>query len=617
VLGEASETARGPTSVAVDGAGNAYVIGAGGLSGSQLLNGVASPLPTPWRFGRGSVGPGSAWLAKLNPGGQVITYGFFGGSRGALPNDIALDASGSPVVLGDTADPDFPTTPGAVGGPPRQVGMAVSTYGFVMRFLPDARSVVFSTCLGGTEWRCEGGSWCVGIGGSTYASAVALDGRGAIYVAGLTSAADFLPESLARGAGFLAVISADGSRFISATRMPAPLLTTGAMRLTSTGQLVIGATTWSSDLPTTPGASQSEFRGCPPGRPLTCYHGSCTCPVSNGYVFQVDANARVVRATYLGGQSATVGHLALDAGGNVWVSGDKAGDDFPDTPGGLARGGEFLMKLDRETFALAQAVRLPSGVGYGSIAFGSNGDLYIGGSWSGLVSRLAFDGSGPAILGVASAAPWSQVTGEIAPGELVSVYGREIGPPEPAYLELDPEGLVATDLGGSRLFFQGQAAPLLYAQRDQINAVVPFGVAGMPEVNVELMQADKVVATQKVRVVDAKPVIWALLNPDGSRNSENRRASKGSVVSIYAVGLGDVLPRPADGEVNAAVPRKVKVPVTVLLDAKAAEVLYTGSAPGLVAGMMQVDVRVPDCRQCELFLKVGSRATYAPLYVAP
>ncbi len=106
----------GPTAVAVDGAGNAYVIGAGALSGSQLLNGVARPLPTPWRFGRGPVGPGTAWLAKLDPAGQVLAYGFFGGSRGALPNDIALDASGSPVVVGDTADPDFPTTPGAVGG---------------------------------------------------------------------------------------------------------------------------------------------------------------------------------------------------------------------------------------------------------------------------------------------------------------------------------------------------------------------------------------------------------------------------------------------------------------------------------------------------------------------
>ena len=142
-----------PWSVAVDGAVNAYVVGVGGLSGSQLLNGVAGPLPSPWRFG-----PGSAWLAKLDPGGRVISYSLFGGSGWTWPTDIALDASGGPVVIGRTAELDFPTTPGAVGGRVRRSGMYVSPYGFVMRFLPDARSVVFSTCLGGTERHCVGGS---------------------------------------------------------------------------------------------------------------------------------------------------------------------------------------------------------------------------------------------------------------------------------------------------------------------------------------------------------------------------------------------------------------------------------------------------------------------------
>ena len=115
---------------------------------------------------------------------------------------------------------------------------------------------------------------------------MALDGSGAILVAGRTSATDFLPESLPRGPGFLAVISADGSRFISATRLPAaPEI--GAMRLTSTGQLVMGATTQSGELPTTPGVSQSEYRGCLPGQYPTCYQGACSCLLTNGYVFRV------------------------------------------------------------------------------------------------------------------------------------------------------------------------------------------------------------------------------------------------------------------------------------------------------------------------------------------
>lgn len=585
-------TIQSASSVAVDGAGNAYVVGVGKPSGPQIL----------------------AWLAKLDPGGQVIAYCFFGGSRETSPSDIALDASGSPVVVGYTTSADFPTTPGAVGGPARQ-SMGTSYYGFVMRFLPDAKSLVFSTCLGGTVTPCGGGSRCIGVVGSTTASAVVLDGRGAIYVAGGTSATDFLPD-LARGPGFLAVISADGSRFISATRMPSwPGF--GSMRLTSAGHLVMGATAFGSFFATTPGAIQSTYLGCPGGfywsGPYHLCHGGEAMP--NGYVSEVDFSGLMVRGTYLGGRSAALNDLALDASGHIWISGSQAGDDFPVTADGMARGYDFLLKLDKDTFRVAQSTRLPYGVSGGSIAIGAGGELYLG-SGSGLVSRVAFDGSGPAILGVASAAAWSPVTGEIAPGELVSVYGREIGPPEPAHLELDADGRVGTDLGGSRLFFQGLAAPLLYAQRDQINAVVPFGVAGMPEVNVELMQADKVVATQKVRVVDAKPVISGVLNPDGSLNSSSRPASKGAVVSIYAAGFGDLLPPPADGEVPTTVLPKPKAPVTVLLDANPAEVLYIGSAPGMVAGVMQVNIRAPDCRTCGLVLKVGTRATSTSLYVA-
>lgn len=616
VLPSAPGTAAGATawSLTVDGAGNAYIVGEDKLSGSQILNGIARPLPSPWRFG-----PGSAWLVKLDPGGRVSSYSLFGGSGRTWPTDIAVDASGGPVVIGRTADPDFPTTPGAVGGSPRRSGMYVSPYGFVMRFLPDARSVVFSTCLGGTERQCVGGSRCDQVVAETVVWAAALDGSGRIYVAGSSSATDFLRESLAPGLFFLAVISADGSRLISATRLPAaPEI--GAMRLTSTGQLVMAATTAIHGLPTTPGAAQSEFRGCPPGQYPLCYQGGCTCPVNNGYAFQVDVNGQIVRATYLGGHSATVSYVALDAGGNVWVSGDKAGDDFPDTPGGLARGGEFLMKLDGDTFALAQAVRLPDGVGHGSIAIARNGDLYIGGSY-GLVSRIALDGSGPAIFGVSGVASWSQVTGKIAPGQLVSVYGRDIGPPEPARMELDADGRVDTDLGGCRLFFQGQAAPLLYAQRDQINAVVPFGVAGMPEVNVELMHAGEVAASQKLQVVDAHPAVLGVLNSDGSRNDWNRPAPAGSVVSIYATGFGDLLPRPADGEVPIAVLPKPKAAMSALLNGKPWEIQYAGSAPGLVAGVMQVNVWAPECpwRYCQhqLILKVGSRTTGTLLYAGP
>jgi len=607
----AAAQSTGASALAVDAAGNAYVVGGQDRGTYSITGGHPSVLPAPHR-----IGPGSAWVAKLDPGGRVVYFTLFGGSGDTIVSDVAIDAGGSVVVTGHTSSTDFPTTPGAAGGPVRQPLIGHVSYAFVTRFTPDGKSLVFSTCLGGIRATCvPPGGGCLGVVGQTAGTAVLVDGSGRIYVAGSTSAIDFLPESLARGTGFLAVISADGSRLLSATRIP---FGPTAMRLTSAGQVVAAATTARHGLPTTPGAAQSEFRGCPPGQYPLCYRGTCICPVNNGYAFQVDVNGRVVRATYLGGHSAAVSDVALDAAGRVWISGEEAGDDFPDTPGSFGRGREFLMELNRDTFGLAQAIRLPAGLGSGSIAFGSDGDLYVGSTQAGLVSRLAFDGSGPAILGVARVG--DRLSGTVAPGALVSVYGREIGPRESAHLELDSDGLVGTDLGGSRLFFQGQAAPLLYAQRDQVNAVVPFGVAGMPEVNVELMQAGRVVSSQKLYVVDAEPAILGALNPDGSLNGSSRPAPKGSFVSIYATGFGDLVPRPADGEVPITLLPKPKAPVSVLVRAKPAEILYAGSAPGLVAGVMQVNVRLPDCDlpcQQQLVLKVGSRAASTWVFGGP
>jgi hypothetical protein len=65
--------------------------------------------------------------------------------------------------------------------------------------------------------------------------------------------------------------------------------------------------------------------------------------------------------------------------------------------------------------------------------------------------------------------------GAVAPGEIVTLFGLELGPAELAGLTLTPQGRVATAAGGVRVLFDGVAAPMLYASSRQTAAIVGGG----------------------------------------------------------------------------------------------------------------------------------------------
>src|SRR5258708_4928164 len=67
--------------------------------------------------------------------------------------------------------------------------------------------------------------------------------------------------------------------------------------------------------------------------------------------------------------------------------------------------------------------------------------------------------------------------GPLAPGEIISIFGDNIGPATPAASSPDDAGFIPKDLGGVAVSFDGALAPLLYASSSQINAIVPFAVA--------------------------------------------------------------------------------------------------------------------------------------------
>ena len=69
-------------------------------------------------------------------------------------------------------------------------------------------------------------------------------------------------------------------------------------------------------------------------------------------------------------------------------------------------------------------------------------------------------------------------------------------------------------------------------------------------------------------------------------------AAAGSVVMVYGTGFGSLDPPAADGEI-AGFPARTTLPVSASIGDLPAEVLYAGAAPGLVAGVVQVNLRIP------------------------
>jgi uncharacterized protein (TIGR03437 family) len=77
-------------------------------------------------------------------------------------------------------------------------------------------------------------------------------------------------------------------------------------------------------------------------------------------------------------------------------------------------------------------------------------------------------------------------------------------------------------------------------------------------------------------------------------NTAQSPAARGSVVQIFATGEGQTVPSGIDGKL-AELPLAAPVlAVTVMIGGRPATVTYAGAAPGLVAGVMQVNAVVPD-----------------------
>lgn len=201
----------------------------------------------------------------------------------------------------------------------------------------------------------------------------------------------------------------------------------------------------------------------------------------------------------------------------------------------------------------------------------------------------------------------SSVAGAVSPGEIISIFGANIGPSTAAGLALTPSGKVATTLQGDTVTFNGVPAPLIYVSGGQINAIVPYEVAGQQTVPVQIQFGGSLSAAVNVSVTPTAPAIFslsqggggqgAILNQDNTVNGASNPAAIGSAISIYATGEGLLSPQPATGSVTpgtgTSFPKPVATPIAVTIGGLEAGILYAGEAPGLVSGVLQLNVTIP------------------------
>jgi uncharacterized protein (TIGR03437 family) len=206
------------------------------------------------------------------------------------------------------------------------------------------------------------------------------------------------------------------------------------------------------------------------------------------------------------------------------------------------------------------------------------------------------------VPGILNAASYARTP--VAPGEIITVFGSDIGPATLTTLRLNQQGLVDNVLADTRVFFDGVAAPLVFVQANQLSAVVPYQVAGRTSTVLQIEYRGNRSVPVEVPVAPSAPGIFtqdasgrgpgAILNEDGQVNSASRPAPRGSIIVVYATGEGQTTPAGQDGKPALGTPPKPLLPVSVTIGGVAApEVLYAGGAPLYVAGLMQVNVRVP------------------------
>jgi hypothetical protein len=305
----------------------------------------------------------------IDPGIEYST--FLGGSSHELAGGIKVDTAGNAYVAGTTQSPDFPTTPGAF----RRTG-AAGNFGdvFVSKLNPTGTALVYSTFIGGGDF--------------DWGRAIAIDAAGNAYVTGQTKSRTFPTtggafdrtfnvDSCPRCGidqydAFVTKLNASGSGLVYSTFLGGFDIDDGlGIAVDAAGNAYVAGQTASLNFPTTTGAFDRTRNA-----------GSDT------FVTKLNAaGSALVYSTYLGGAAQEFpARIAVDAGGNAYVTGSTSSADFPASAGAFdttANGAfdVFVTKLNSSGSALIYSTFL-GGQGFdsgGGLAIDAAGNAYVSG----------------------------------------------------------------------------------------------------------------------------------------------------------------------------------------------------------------------------------------------
>jgi uncharacterized protein (TIGR03437 family) len=191
----------------------------------------------------------------------------------------------------------------------------------------------------------------------------------------------------------------------------------------------------------------------------------------------------------------------------------------------------------------------------------------------------------------------------VTPGEIVTIFGSNLGPASLATAQLDAKGNIATLLAGTRVLFDGVASPMIYTSANQVSAVVPFAVTGKTSTVVRTEYNGVQSGGLQISAADSAPALFtanasgtgqiAALNQDASINSPANPAEPNSVVVLYATGGGPWTESIPDGQITGSHLVGPRAPVFARVGKLPAQLLYAGTAPGLVNGALQINILLP------------------------
>jgi uncharacterized protein (TIGR03437 family) len=621
--------------VVTDASGNTYIAGAVDSSGLPTTPGVyqSQYAGGTCNYGEGfSASCPSVFIAKFNSQGALLFLTYLGGANSNIPAGLAVDASGNIYVGVQAGGASYVAKLSAHG---TGLGWVKFLTGGALRQLaiaPDGSLYCLQTNKVTLTKLSQDGQIVATVNVPPGTQALAVGPDGSVYIGGSPSPGVTATPGAwqtASSSGFAAKMNPSLSGFAWLTFVPAAV---SLMQTAPDGTVWVSGTTYESDFPVLAGALQSQLS--PWG--------------TSGFLVHLSADgSKALAATYL---TVPVNSLVLDGSGNVIVS--AAGLQFSNlpyvnfqaTPGAQwpcpqppAVGPPyeyvvFFGKIDSAGQHLLWGTFDGPSVPTGPIAVAANGNAIIAGNIPGqgditLTELTTVPGPPRLVESCIMQAASPNLSGPLAPGEVVSIYGAGFGPEQGVGAQ--PSGnKFGTELGGVQVLIENTPVPLLYVSSTQINLVAPYLLYGRVAAHIKIVTADATsnevilgVRPSAPEIFQSQPGNAAILNQDGTVNGPDHLAHVGDTVAMFVSGVGQTNPPGVDGEIPQAAGGTPLLPIMVQVSPAGggpyANVTYVGNAPGLISGITQVNFQMPSVilvgpgptYQAMITLSVGSAST--------